>query len=105
MFIMLKNLSSQLVPTTTCRISKTCSYSSYFHVDTRDRPFPKSRYPCSSILESCNWSCRLTQGGSVGLNHRVSPVSLCLKSGDLGFFLFFLLSHHSCGLTKKTCHR
>lgn len=62
---------------------------------------------CSPLLnlESCNWSCFLTHGGSVSLSQSTSPVSLCLKSGALGFVLQFLLSHHSDGLAKNMCHR
>lgn len=93
----------------TCQLSIHCmekfTYSSYSHKDKRDRALLRWLGPLSFILESSNWSCFVTQGGSFGEIHRHSPVSLCLKSGLPGYRLLRLLSHHSCGLAKKICHK
>lgn len=70
-----------------------------------------SRVSASSLSKppflsaSYSRSCSLTHGGSFGRSHKLSLVSLCLKSGSLGFFLHHrLLSHHSSGLAKNNCH-
>lgn len=58
-----------------------------------------------AALESYSCSCLCIQGGSFGMSHRHSQVSLCLKSGEFGYSLCSLLSHHSRGFAKNTCHR
>lgn len=74
-----------------------------FHSWTSDQPLhsPDGFFN----LESYRWRYFVTQGGSSGRSHKHSRVSLCLKSGYLEFGLHCLLSHHSYGLAKNTCHK
>ncbi|GER41354.1 hypothetical protein STAS_18068 [Striga asiatica] len=54
--------------------------------------------PTSSPPSTFDWGNLDKAHSGMLLNHNPSPVSLCLKSGDLGYFLPNLLSHHLYGI-------
>ncbi|GER43480.1 leucine zipper [Striga asiatica] len=56
---------------------------------------------CTLCFQSFDWGNLDKAHSGTSLNHNPSPVSLCLKSGDLGFFLPNLLSHHLFGFSTK----
>lgn len=89
-----------------CKLYVTQSLKSLnCHSDIRMRLWACSRNPVLAVPASRSSSCFLIQGGSSCRIHKDSFVSLCLKSGPLGYFLSFLLSHHSCGFARNICHK